>query len=88
MEWKTKQAGGKQQTGSVGDFGVTPGQGLLFRRKMIFRTFPETENDWFSVFFPDFSIEKRFEIQILVFDIFRPDFGIFRPENVVGDRKL
>ena len=38
--------------------------------------------------FPDFSIGKRFEIQISVFDIFRPDFGVFRPENVVGDRKL
>jgi len=46
-------------------------------------------------FFPDFPIGKRFEIQISVFDIFRPDFGVFRPdfgvfrpENVVGDRKL
>ena len=62
---------------------------------MIFRTFPETENYRFSVFFPDFPIGKRFEIQISVFDIFRPDFGVFRPyfgvfrsENVVGDRKL
>ena len=46
-------------------------------------------------FFSDFSIGKRFEIQISVFDIFRPDFGVFRPdfgvfrpENIVGDRKL
>ena len=44
--------------------------------------FPEFRN------FPDFSIGKRFEIQISVFDIFRPDFGVFRPENIVGDRKL
>ena len=44
--------------------------------------FPEFRN------FPDFPIEKRFEIQISVFDIFRPDFGVFRSENVVGDRKL
>jgi len=60
-------------------------------------TFP-TENDFPDVpgngklsvfcFFPDFPIGKRFEIQISVFDIFRPDFGVFRPENVVGDRKL
>jgi hypothetical protein len=51
--------------------------------------FPEFRN------FPDFPIGKRFEIQISVFDIFRPDFnvfrpdfGVFRPENVGGDRKL
>ena len=60
-------------------------------------TFP-TENDFPDVpgngklpvfrFFPDFLIGKRFEIQISVFDIFRPDFGVFRPENIVGDRKL
>lgn len=60
-------------------------------------TFP-TENDFPDVpgnrklpvfcFFSDFPIGKRFEIQISVFDIFRPDFGVFRPENVVGDRKL
>jgi len=49
-------------------------------------TFP-TENDFPDVpgngklpvfrFFPDFPIGKRFEIQISVFDIFRPDFGVF-----------
>ena len=60
-------------------------------------TFP-TENDFPDVpgngklpvfrFFPDFPIGKRFEIQISVFDIFRPDFGVFRLENIVGDRKL
>ena len=44
--------------------------------------FPEFRN------FLDSPIGKRFEIQISVFDIFRPDFGVFRPENVVGDRKL
>jgi len=38
--------------------------------------------------FRNFPIGKRFEIQISVFDIFRPDFDVFRPENVVGDRKL
>ena len=49
--------------------------GLLRKRKI-------------SGFFLDFPIGKWFEIQISVFDIFRPDFGVFRPENVVGDRKL
>jgi len=68
--------------------GIGSDQGSIFRRKPVFRYCPVTEK--FPEFrnFPDFPIGKRFEIQISVFDIFRPDFGVFRPENVVGDRKL
>jgi len=71
------------------------GAGFNFSSETGFPVLAGNEN--FSEFrnFLDFPIGKRFEIQISVFDIFRPDFGVFRPdfgvfrpENVVGDRKL
>ena len=56
-------------------------QGLIFRRKAIFRMSPETKNqpnfDIFRIFRP----EEDFKFKLTGFRIFRPESGAFRPEN-------
>ena len=61
-------------------------QGLLFRRKMIFRTFPETENYRFSVFFRIFRSENDLKFKFR-FSTFSDRISVFSIGNVKSVRK-
>jgi len=65
-------------------------QGLLFRRKMVFRTFPETENYWFSVFFRIFRSENDLKFKFR-FSTFSDRISVFSDRKmlvVIGNCKI
>ena len=70
------------------------GQGLLFRRKMIFRTFPETGNYRFSVFFRsenDLKFKFRFSTFSDLISVFSDRISVFSDRKmllVIGNCKI